>query len=119
MLVFIKSNIDSILVALVVILGLLFLYKNGKKEVVREIVLSLVVKAEKALGSGMGELQYAMVVEGIYDKLPKLLTALMSKKEIDREIKKAVKKMKDYLSKGNKDLLGYDEEYMRQLKFNQ
>lgn len=110
MLEFIKMNLSSILVVLIFIIGLLFLYKRGKKEFVRQVILSLVVQAEKALGSGTGELKYAMVVEGIYKMLPPILTLLMSEKELDELIEDGVQYMKRYLSE-NKDLLGYEAEY--------
>lgn len=116
MLEFIKLNLSSIMVVLVFIIGLLFLYKRGKKEFVRQAVLSLVVQAEKALGSGTGELKYAMVVEGIYKMLPGILTLLISKKELDTIIEDSVQRLKDYLSEG-KDLLGYEDEYLK-VNFN-
>lgn len=109
MLNFIKSNIYSIIVILLFVVGMLFLYKNGKKKTVRKIVLSLVVQAEKALGSGTGELKYAMVVESIYNILPSILTMLISEKELDNMIEKAVKDLQRYLE--DVDLIGYDNEY--------
>lgn len=112
MLEFIKLNYDSILVALLLIIGLLFLYKRGKKEFVRQVVLSLVVQAEKALGSGTGELKYAMVVEELYKTLPLVLTMLISKKELDNLIEGSVQYLKEYLKK-DKDLLGYEDEYRK------
>lgn len=118
MLDFIKGNIYSILVVLVFIIGLLFLYKRGKKEFVRQAVLSLVVQAEKALGSGTGELKYAMVVENIYKMLPGILTLLISKKELDDIIEDGVQYMKKYLSE-DKDLLGYDIEYDKEIKLEE
>ena len=111
MLDFIKLNICSILVVLVFIIGLLFLYKRGKKEFVRQAVLSLVVQAEKALGSGTGELKYAMVVENVYKMLPGVLTMLISEKELDNIIEESVQYLKEYLGEG-KDLLGYEDEYL-------
>lgn len=112
MLEFIKTNLDSILVVLVFIIGLLFLYKRGKKEFVRQAVLSLVVQAEKALGSGTGELKYAMVVENVYKMLPGILTMLISKKELDALIEDGVEYLKEYLEQG-KDLLSYEDEYLK------
>lgn len=110
---FIKVNIYSIVVILVIIVGLLYLYKRDNKEVVRKIVLSLVVQAEKALGGGTGEFKYALVVENIYRVLPGILTLLISKKELDRLIEDGVVYMKEYLKRheGEIDLLGYDNEY--------
>jgi len=113
MIEFIKVNIYSIAAIILAIVILLFLYKRGKTEAVRKIVLSLVVQAEKALGSGTGELKYAMVVENIYRVLPFILTLLLSKKELDIIIENAVDYMKEYLKvkEGEADLLGYDNEY--------
>jgi hypothetical protein len=114
MLEFIKVNISSILVVLLFVIGLLFFYKRGKKEFVRQVVLSLVVQAEKALGSGTGELKYAMVVEELYKALPLVLTMLISKKELDNLIEESVQYLKEYLKK-DKDLLGYGDEYSKVL----
>ena len=112
MLNFIKLNLGSILVVLLFIIGLLFLYRKNKKEFVRQVVLSLVVQAEKALGSGTGELKYAMVVENVYKVLPYILALLISKKELDNMIESSVQYLKEYLKK-DKDLLGYEDEYRK------
>ena len=112
MLNFIKSNLSSIITIVVVVVGLLYLYKKGKKGFVRQAVLSLVVQAEKALGSGTGELKYAMVVENIYKILPGILKLLISQKELDNVIRDSVQYLKEYLSEG-KDLLGYEDEFVK------
>ena len=112
MLNFTKLNLSSIITIIIVVVGLLYLYKKGKKEFVRQVILSLVVQAEKALGSGTGELKYAMVVENVYKMLPPILTLLISKKELDMLIEDGVQYMKEYLS-NDKDLLGYDVEYIK------
>lgn len=116
MLEFIKFNLSSILVVLLIITGLLFIYKKGKKEFVRQVVLSLVVQAEKNLGSGTGELKYAMVVEGVYQVLPAILKLLLTKSELDKLIEDSVQYLKQYLSK-DRDLLGYEDEYLK-VNFN-
>lgn len=112
MLEFIKVNYGSILVVLVFIIGLLFLYKKGKKEFVNQVILSLVVQAEKTLGSGTGDLKYVMVVENLYKILPPILKLLISQEELDNMIEEAVQALKVYLE-GNTNLLGYDDEYMK------
>lgn len=99
-------------VIIVFLWTLAFLYKKGKKEFVRKVVLSLVVQAEKALGSGTGELKYAMVVQNIYKVLPFVLRVLITEKELDRLIEDGVQFMKQYLSK-DKDLLGYEDEFLK------
>lgn len=116
MLEFIKMNLSSIITIIIVIVGLLYLYKRDKKEFVRQVVLSLVVQAEKALGSGTGDLKYVMVVENVYKILPPILKLLISEKELDNMIEDAVQYLKEYLEQ-DKDLLGYDDEFMSQIKF--
>ncbi|MDR7870295.1 MAG: hypothetical protein RIN55_05515 [Tissierellaceae bacterium] len=110
MLEFIQQNLYSLLVVLLVLIGLLFLYKRGRMDFVRKVVLSLVVQAEKALGSGTGDLKYAMVVENVYKVLPGILTILISRKELDRLIEDGVQYLKEYLI--DKDLLSYVDEYL-------
>ena len=106
---FIKANLASIIVVVLVLIVLAVLYKLGKKDTVKKIVLALVVQAEKTLGSGTGELKYAMVLDAIYSKLPYILRFLFTKKELDTFIEEAVRKLKDILSKGV-TLIGYDDE---------
>ena len=106
---FIQANLASIIVVVIAIIGLIVLYKLGKKDTVKKIVLALVVQAEKTLGSGTGELKYAMVIDAIYNKLPFILRFLFTKKELDTFIEEAVSKMKELLSKGV-TLTGYDDE---------
>ena len=104
MLNFIKENIYSVITIILFVMAMAFLYKKQRKETVRKIVLSLVVQAEKALGSGTGELKYAMVVENIYKTLPGILTLFISEKELDDMIEVAVHKMKECLSQDGTEL---------------
>jgi len=118
MIEFIKVNLASIIVVVLVLIALAVLYKLGKKDTVKKIILALVVQAEKTLGSGTGELKYAMVLDAIYSKLPYILRFLFTKKELDTFIEEAVRKLKDILSKGV-TLTGYDDErYMGTLVNN-
>lgn len=93
-------------VILVVSLALAFLYKNGRRQLVYSIVYDLVVKAEKVLGSGTGELKYQFVVAQLYRRLPLTVRALFTDKELDYYIEEAVKALKTYLVQG-KNLNGY------------
>ena len=49
MIEFIQANLASIIVVAIAIIGLLVLYKLGKKDTVKKIILALVVQAEKTL----------------------------------------------------------------------
>jgi hypothetical protein len=88
-----------------------YLVKIGKTDTVKKIVLSLVVQAEKALGSGTGELKYAFVVDALYSKLPAVIRLLYSKKEINQFIEDAVQELKKTLDSGN-TLSGYENEHL-------
>lgn len=107
---FFVANWPSILVAAIIIALMVLLYFRGKKDLVKKIILSLVLQAEKTLGSGTGELKYAMVVERAYTVLPALIRFFITKKELDRLIEEAVQYMKKQLQAG-KNLVGYDDEY--------
>lgn len=106
---FILANWLIIVVVIIFILVLALLYRAGHRERVKQIILSLVVQAEKALGSGTGELKYALVVERLYYVMPLLIRFLYTKKEIDQYITEAVEWLKEYLVKGH-TLIGYENE---------
>ncbi|WP_425446419.1 hypothetical protein [Dethiothermospora halolimnae] len=112
MLEFIKGYWVPIVVILIAMISLIFLYKKGKEDTVRKVILSLVIQAEKLLGSGTGELKYAWVVEQIYKTLPIMVQLIFTRKQIDSMIEEAVEFLKDYLSNG-KSLLGYDDEFKK------
>ena len=97
---FIINNWQSILIIVILIVVLIILYKHNKKEAVRKIILSLVVQAEKVLGSGTGELKYAYVIDKFYTSLPGIIKILYTKKEIDTFITEGVAKLKELISKG-------------------
>ncbi|WP_026478814.1 hypothetical protein [Alkaliphilus transvaalensis] len=91
----------DILLGVIFVGGLLYFYKKSNEEVVKKIILALVIEAEKALGSGNGELKYAMVVERIYEVLPTTIRILVTKKQLDQYIEEAVAYLKNYLAEGN------------------
>lgn len=109
MIQFIQNNYTSIIVIILFVVGILMLYKNNKKDIVRKILLSLVVQAEKALGSGTGELKYAWVLDNFYNKMPSIIKLLFTKKEIDTMIEEGVQRLKDILASGA-TLNSYDDE---------
>ena len=105
-------NWIDILIWAIAAVTLLYLFKIGKKDLVKQIILSLVVQAEKMLGSGTGELKYAMVIENLYKILPQTIRMLFTKKEIDQMIEGSVTKLKEMLKSG-KNLHSYtDEKYL-------
>ena len=103
--------VDAIIILVAVVL-LIVAYKAGHRNTVKKIILSLVVQAEKALGSGTGELKYAMVIEAVYNKLPTVMRFLFTPEEIDNMIEEGVDKLKEILASGV-TLDGYDDEQLK------
>ena len=78
---------------LVVIISLIWMWKNGYRKQVREMLLILVIQAEKAWGRGTGAVKFSEV----YNKLPTIVTLLFSKNDIEQMINDAVEQMKRYI----------------------
>lgn len=91
--------VEVIGTVIVILLGLL-LYKRGKTDFVRKLILALVTEAEKRYGNSTGELKYNHVVERIYEVLPWILRVLFSKEQLDKMIEDAVEYLKRYLAEG-------------------
>lgn len=83
----------NMVIVLVVIISLIFLWKRGYKKQVKQILLVLVIQAEKAWGSGTGAVKFSQV----YSQLPTIITLLFSKSEIEIMINETVEYMKSYL----------------------
>jgi len=97
-----------LIVAVVAILAIL--YKNGKKDLVRNIIKNLVVKAQIVLGSTTGSAKYSKVIKELYESLPLLVKLLFSKTELDNCIEETVKWLNTKLEDKTVNLLSYAEE---------
>lgn len=107
---FIENEWTSIVFIMIIIMPLIILYKHNRKDLIKKVILGLVIRAERALGSGTGELKYAMVVNEIYETLPVSIRILFSEQDIDSMIEEAVQKLKKVLASNKVNLHGYDEE---------
>ena len=85
--------IVNILIVLVAIFSLIWMWKKGYRKQVREILLILVIQAEKAWGSGTGAVKFSEV----YNKLPTIVTLLFTRNDIEQMINDAVEQMKKYI----------------------
>jgi len=100
---------DALLV--IVVAGVLaYLYRRGKKDLVKDILYSLIVKAEKELGGATGGAKYSQVIASLYEKLPILLRLLFSKTVISKYIEDLVIVLKEKLKNPDVTLLSYDQE---------
>lgn len=85
--------IVNIAIVLVVIISLILLWKKGYKKQVKEILLVLVIQAEKAWGRGTGVVKFSEV----YNKLPTIVTLMFTRNDIEQMINDAVEQMKQYI----------------------
>lgn len=106
---FLKNHWIDVITTVIFIAGMMALWVKGYKKEVKKIVLDLVVKAEKELGSGSGPLKYIRVTRLIYSKMPWVIKVFVTDIELDSWIEEAVVKLKEYL-KDEKLLLSYAEE---------
>ena len=100
---FLKTYGLDILIIAIAIVGVMYLYFNGKKDFLRKVVLDLVREAEDLLGGKTGELKYAYVVNEVYRRLPKILTAFITKEFLNKLIEDGVYILKDYIDNGYLD----------------
>lgn len=99
----------TVVAIIVVILFIAITIKTNHRDILNKIVLSLVVQAEKTLGSKTGELKYAYVVDKLYDRLPDIIKILYTKNDIHNIIESQVIKLNEIL-KEDITLSGYDDE---------
>ncbi|QIB26120.1 hypothetical protein [Caloranaerobacter azorensis] len=114
---FLKDNWIDIAVVLIFVFTLIYLWKKGKKQAVKDMIYYLVCKAEQEFGSKTGEIKYAAVVTWVYSMMPRILRFLFTKEEIGAYIEEAVEKLKQYLnSNSDINLLPYASEKLYQNK---
>lgn len=87
-----------ILLVVFIIVAFIVAIKIGYKKQIKQLLLALVVKAEKEYGSGTGKVKFSAVCEWVYEKLPSLARLFISAKDIENLIEDAVDYMKEYLS---------------------
>ena len=85
--------IVNTVIVIALILLLIAMWKKGYKKQVKEILLVLVIQAEKAWGSGTGAVKFSEV----YNKLPTIVTLLFTRNDIEQMINDAVEQMKRYI----------------------
>lgn len=100
----------DILISAIFISILIFLWKRGKKQLVKKIILELVCKAEQTYGSGTGTIKLAMVWSGIYNRLPLLVRLVFTQAELQSIIEYWVDWLKKQLAKNKTYLNSYSDD---------
>lgn len=92
------ASIIAVLALLITALLLFFIAKGKYRKIAKQILLSLVVVAEKKFGSGTGEIKFACVVDTFYTRMPAIVQILLTEKDLSNMIEQAVSKMKEVLA---------------------
>jgi len=100
----------DVLVAAVFGAVVIWLLRRGKVDTVKQIMLYLVMRAERKLGSGTGPLKYASVIAGIYEYIPVILRLIFTKDELSQYLEEAVNKLETILKEPGTNLLTYEQE---------
>lgn len=99
-----------VLAIAIAFVGLILFLRHINKPIIKQVILGLVIKAEKYLGSGTGKLKKATVVSWIYSKVPPGLRWMFTEKDLSSIIEWAVVVLKDSLKDESVNLSGYDDE---------
>lgn len=94
---FITNNLGNIILVLCVLVGVIVGIRLGYIKQIKQVLLYLVLEAEKKYGDGTGKLKFSAVSEWTYEKLPSLARIFISADLIEDLIEEAVKEMKKYL----------------------
>lgn len=92
------ASIIFLAVILAIIATVFFVTKGKYRKIAKQILLSLVVAAEKQFGGGTGEIKFSYVWEKLYERMPFVVRLLFTADDIANMIEDAVSYMKAYLS---------------------
>ena len=91
---FFMSNWDTVLFIIAIIVVMVVSIKKGETTILKQIVFSLVTKAEQEFGAGLGVLKYATVADMLYQRIPNLLKILYTSKDIEKMIESTLTEAK-------------------------
>ena len=95
-------NLDNIVACVIMIAIVITLIKKGETKVLKEILFSLITKAEEEFGAGTGKLKYATVVDWLYERIPSVLKPLFTSKDLENLIETALTEAKEKWAKNPK-----------------
>ena len=85
-------------------------YLGGDTGKAMKIIYSLVIEAEKDLGSKTGQLKKKQVISKVYKQLPVCIRFVVNEATVERFINEAVHFMKEALEQNNSNLASLSEE---------
>lgn len=98
---FLANNIANIIAALACVGVIILLwvgFKGRYRAKAKQMLLSLVMAAERQFGGGTGELKFAYVSQKLFEIMPGIFQVFFTVEDIAGWIEEAVAKMKEYLA---------------------
>ncbi len=83
-------EIINALLLIVIIVGVVLFAKKGETEILKSVLLSLIVEAEKQYGDGTGAMKLATVTDWLYQRIPLYLQPFFTAEELTQLVEKAV-----------------------------
>lgn len=101
--------IINLLVVFAIVIYVVLLAKKGETEILKSVLLSLVVEAEKQYGEGTGAMKLAVVIDWLYQRIPAFLKPFFTTEHLTQLVNEAVieaqtawganKNLQDYIEK--------------------
>ena len=86
---------DSILVVLIGLAVIIALIAKKQYAILDQIILTLVVEAEKKYGDGTGAVKLASVIDWVYPKIPAVIRFFISEKHLEKMIENVLLEAKE------------------------
>jgi hypothetical protein len=83
-LLFLASHWSDALFTLALVVGIVIALRRGQLAVLERVVFALVAQAEREFGTGTGALKLAAVVGWVYERLPALFKALLTRAQLEK-----------------------------------
>lgn len=89
----------SILLVVLVVITIVILWKQGKKQTVKDFIYTLVCKSEQLFGTKTGDAKAAEVRTQIYLQLPFFVRMIFTQAELENYLKEGCKRLEEMLKK--------------------
>ena len=102
------ANWSAVLMAVAIIVAVIWALVRGEKQILIQILISLVTEAERQFGSGTGVLKKATVITWAYAQIPDRIKPLITEKRLAAWLEEALKTAKKIWenNKAVKDIVG-------------
>lgn len=99
---FLATNLASVLVVILFIVGAIYLWKQGYKSNVSLYILTLIAKAESEFSHSESKEKLESVITGVYERFPMIIKFFYSRNDLVKLINEMVADTKEWLQDQSK-----------------